>query len=305
MIDHDRLFKELLSTFFLEFIELFFPEVITYLEPNSLQPLDKEIFTDVTAGERYEADLIFKARFRNQDSFFLIHTEHQARTETNFSQRMFRYFARLYEKFAVPVYPVVLFSYDAPQRPEITSHRVEFPDKLVLDFNYSVIQLNRLSWRDFLQQENPIASALMAKMNIASEDRPRVKSECLRLLATLRLNPAKMQLISGFVDTYLRLNVEEEAIFQAEIVRLELVQKEVVMEIVTSWMETGIQQGLQRGRQEQTLALIMRQLTRKIGTVEPELQERIRELPLAELEDLAEALLDFSNAEDLINWLNR
>lgn len=308
MIDHDRLFKELLSTFFLEFLELFFPELITYLEPNSLQPLDKEIFTDVTAGERYEADLIFKARFRNQDSFFLIHTEHQARTEANFSQRMFRYFARLYEKFAVPVYPVVLFSYDAPQRPEQTSHRVEFPDKLVLDFNYSVIQLNRLSWRDFLQQENPIASALMAKMNIAPEDRPRVKSECLRLLATLRLNPAKMQLISGFVDTYLRLNVEEEAIFQAEIVRLELVQQEVVMEIVTSWMETGIQQGLQRGkqegRQEQTLALIMRQLTRKIGTVEPELQQHIRGLSITKLEDLAEALLDFSNTEDLVSWLN-
>lgn len=218
---------------------------------------------------------------------------------------MFRYFARLYEKFAVPVYPVVLFSYDAPQRPEQTFHRVEFPDKLVLDFNYSVIQLNRLSWRDFLQHDNPIASALMAKMNIAPEDRPRVKSECLRLLATLRLNPAKMQLISGFIDTYLRLNVEEEAIFQAEIIRLELVQQEVVMEIVTSWMETGIQRGRQEGKQEQTLALIMRQLTRKIGTVEPEWQERIHGLSLNQLEDLAEALLDFSNAEDLMNWLNK
>jgi hypothetical protein len=27
MVDHDRLFKELFSTFFLEFLELFFPEV--------------------------------------------------------------------------------------------------------------------------------------------------------------------------------------------------------------------------------------------------------------------------------------
>ena len=34
----------------------------------------------------------------------------------------------------------------------------------------------------------------------------RVKLECLRLLATLRLDPARMQLISGFVDTYLRLS---------------------------------------------------------------------------------------------------
>lgn len=32
MIDHDRLFKELLTTFFVEFLELFLPEVVTYVE---------------------------------------------------------------------------------------------------------------------------------------------------------------------------------------------------------------------------------------------------------------------------------
>ena len=56
MIDDDRLFKELLTTFFVEFIDLFLPEVVTYLERDSIEFLDKEVFTDVTAGERYEAD---------------------------------------------------------------------------------------------------------------------------------------------------------------------------------------------------------------------------------------------------------
>ncbi len=31
-IDHDRLFKELISTFFIEFIELFFPQLMDYLD---------------------------------------------------------------------------------------------------------------------------------------------------------------------------------------------------------------------------------------------------------------------------------
>ena len=303
MIDHDRLFKELLSTFFVEFLELFFPEVIAYLEPSSLEPLDKEIFTDVTAGERYEADVIVKARFTGKESFFLIHVENQASPQSEFGQRMFSYFARLSEKFAIPVYPVVIFSYDAPRRPEQNIYRVEFPDKVVLEFNYAVIQLNRLNWRDFLQHENPVASALMAKMNIAPEDRPRVKSECLRLLATLRLDPARMQLISGFIDTYLRLSAEEEEIFRTEIARFEPVEQEVVMQIVTSWMEEGLQRGRLEGRLEGELALIMRQLTRRIGTVEPELHDRIRQLSLTQLEDLAEALLDFSDKGDLVVWL--
>src|SRR5207244_3820635 len=46
-------------------------------------------------------------------------------------------------------------------------------------------------------------SALMAKMRIAPEDRPYVKLQCLRLLATCKLDPARMRLISGFIDTYL------------------------------------------------------------------------------------------------------
>jgi hypothetical protein len=48
----------------------------------------------------------------------------------------------------------------------------------------------------------------------------------------------------------------------------------------------------------------MRLLSRRVGTISPELQERIRQLSLTQLENLAEALLDFSNSEDLVNWLN-
>lgn len=304
MIDHDRLFKELLTTFFFQFIELFFPEVAAYLERDSLTFLDKEIFTDVTAGEQYEADLVAKVRFRGEESFFLIHTEHQSEARGDFSKRMFRYFARLYEKHALPVYPIALFSYDVPQRPESTFHQVDFPDFRVLEFNYRVIQLNRLNWRDFLRYQNPVASALMAKMKIAPEDRRRVKFECLCLMATLRLDKARMKLISGFIDTYLRLTAEEERLLQAEINTIKPSTREVVMEIVTSWELRGIEQGLEQGRQQEA-SLILRQLNRRLGGVSPDLEARIRSLSVDKLEDLGEALLDFSEVADLVNWLDR
>ena len=72
MIDHDRLFKELISNFFMEFIELFLPEVRDYIEAGSVELLDKEVFTDITAGERHEVDLVAKVRFKEQDTFFLV-----------------------------------------------------------------------------------------------------------------------------------------------------------------------------------------------------------------------------------------
>ncbi|MBN3896464.1 MAG: DUF4351 domain-containing protein [Nostoc sp. NOS(2021)] len=66
------------------------------------------------------------------------------------------------------------------------------------------------------------------------------------------------------------------------------------MQIVTSWMRQGIQQG--------ELTLILRLLNRRIGEVNPQLQERIQTLSTAELENLGEALLDFTTAADLEAW---
>lgn len=234
-IDHDRLFKELLSTFFVEFLDLFLPQMANQLNRDSIQFLQQEVFTDVTSGEKKEIDLLVQVRYRDQETCFLIHVENQSYSESEFAKRMFKYFARLHEKYDLPIYPIAVFSFDEPKRAEPEIYQVSFPDLNVLAFQFASIQLNRLNWRDFLEQQNPVAAALMAKMSVAIADRPRVKAECLRVLATLRLDPARMQLISGFVDVYLRLNEGEEEVFQTEIDRMGLVNEARVMEILTSW----------------------------------------------------------------------
>ena len=250
IIDHDRLFKELISTFFIEFLELFIPEIAVDIDKNSIQFLPEEILSDVTAGDKIVIDLLVKVRYKQQDTFFYIHVEAQSYTQPDFAKRMFKYFARLYEKYDLPIFPVVIFSFDEPVRPEPKTHSVSFPNLEVLKFEFASIQLNRISWRDYLTQQNPVAAALMSKMNISPEERPQVKAECLRLLTTLRLDPARMQLISGFVDTYLNLNEAEEQTFQAAISTMGLDEREEYMEITTSWERKGIEKGIQEGTQQ-------------------------------------------------------
>ena len=310
MIDHDRLFKELLSIFFSEFIELFLPDVAGYIERDSISFLNQEIFTNITSGERREVDLLAQVRFRGQETCFLIHVENQSYSQAGFERRMFHYFARLDEKYSLPIYPVVIFSFDTPQRLEPHRYQVEFHDRKVLDFNYVVIQLNRLNWRDFLSSQNPVAAALMAKMKIQPEDRPKVKAECLRLLATLRLNSAKMQLISGFVDTYLRLNEAEEVAFEAELNRMGLSEEEEarVMEIVTSWMEKGIERGFQQGFQQalaREAALVLYLLNDRFPGIPQSVEDEIRRLSIVEIELLGEALFKLASETDLRSWLEQ
>jgi hypothetical protein len=191
MIDHDRIFKELIKTFFVEFLELFFPEIHTDLDVSSIEFLDKQVFTDVTEGEKHEADLVVKARFLRRESFFLFHIEAESQGKeprrSNFKRRMFTYFARLHEDSGLPVYPIAVLSYDSPLAPAESEYRVEFPGFDVLKFNFRVVQLNRLKWRDFLKRDNPVAAALMAKMRMTKQEQRQVKFECLRLMTTLKL----------------------------------------------------------------------------------------------------------------------
>ena len=247
-----------------------------------------------------------------------------------------RAIANTHEAHDLPVYPIALFSHDTPRRPEADTYRVNFPDLAVLEFRYRVVQLNRLQWQDFRERANPVASALMAKMEMQPSERPTVKLACLQALTDLGLNPAQIQLLSGFIDTYLQLDSEEEARFQAELERIAPArQQEEVMQIVTSWMREGIeigrregliegrqegliegrqegliegrQEGLVEGRQEgqkqAAIAFVLRLLDRKFGTIVREVCDRIEKLPFERLEALGEALLEFQEPEDLERWL--
>jgi predicted transposase/invertase (TIGR01784 family) len=50
-------------------------------------------------------------------------------------------------------------------------------------------------------------------------------------------------------------------------------------------------------------ALILRQLTRRIGKLTPEMLQHVQTLSLTQLEALGEALLDFTSVDDLEGWL--
>ncbi len=150
--------------------------------------------------------------------------------------------------------------------------------------------------------QNPVANALMAKMKMKQQERPIVKLECLKQMARLRLNPAQTRMISGFIDSYLRLEGQEEEVFQAELDRIDPSEKEGVMEVVTSWMEKGIEQGIEQGRREEGRSLILRQLNRRVGSLSQVVQAKVEALSLEQLEILGEALLDFTSLADLENW---
>jgi hypothetical protein len=213
---------------------------------------------------------------------------------------MFRYFALEHFKHGVPIYPIALFSDESARREEPDIYRVAFPDLEVLQFRYQVIQLRRLRWHDFATRQNPVASALLPKMGMERSERPTVLLTSLRILAQLGLDAARRRLISGFINTYLRLTDQEQAQFQAELAQLSPQEQEETMELTTTWKE----EGRREGQQAEALSITRRLLTRRFGLLAPELDERISILTLPRLETLIEDLLDFTSMDDLRTWLD-
>ncbi|MBP0011400.1 DUF4351 domain-containing protein, partial [Roseofilum sp. Belize Diploria] len=91
-------------------------------------------------------------------------------------------------------------------------------------------------------------------------------------------------------------------LLRKETMRESVIYQEIHEEGLLEGIQQGIQQGIQRGLQRE-ISLVTRLLTRRVGVLSPELQAQIQALSVETLEDLGEALLDFTGVEDLVSWL--
>jgi len=121
---------------------------------------------------------------------------------------------------------------------------------------------------------------------LALPDTNPYKENTLRLLANLRVVTLRQTDLS---------EDEREDIMNLSTAYLELEQKT---------LQQGELIGEQRGEIKGEQKIIIRQLNRRIGEIQPRLIEQVRKLPVEHLEELADALLDFSTVDDLQQWLN-
>ena len=86
--------------------------------------------------------------------------------------------------------------------------------------------------------------------------------------------------------------------FEKKLIR-QLLSEEIMQESVI--YQDIFQKGEQRGEQR----TVIRQLNRRFVEIDLSLLNRVRMLTVEKLDNLAEALLDFSEIADLVTWLNQ
>ena len=305
-IDHDRLFKELLETFFVEFVELFFPEAYEAMDLEHIRFLQQEVFTDVTRGDKHLVDILVETRLKGKPGIVLVHVENQAKAQSDFAERMYIYFSRLYQEHRCLILPIAVFSYPET-RDEPDQFKLEFAFMPVLDFHFIKLELKKYNWRDYIQSNNPVAAALLSKMGYQKQERVQVKLEFLRMLVHMELDPARMTLLTGFFETYLRLDETEERKLEEEMGKMDEKEASRMIELTTSWEEKGRSKGRIEGKIEGKIEgqaeMLLRLLKKRFKDMPIELENKVRTLSEAKMAQLAEAIFDLKTIEDVRAFL--
>ncbi|SFA56211.1 conserved hypothetical protein (putative transposase or invertase) [Parageobacillus thermantarcticus] len=254
-VDHDRLFKELIQTFFEEFILLFFPDMYEHIDFRHLSFLSEELFTDVTAGEKYRVDLLVETKLKGENGLIIVHIENQSYVQPSLPERMFIYFSRLFEKYRTNIVPIAVFSYDAI-RDEPSSFTLQLPFGNILHFRFFTVELRKQNWRNYIRSDNPIAAALLSKMGYTENERIELKKQFLRMLVRLELDEAKQRLLMGFFETYVKLSDEEEQRLRNEVNQMETKEKEQVLELLISYEQKGKREGAKQKEREMMRKMI-------------------------------------------------
>jgi len=251
------------------------------------EPRDIQILKTELNQEPIRADSVTFLQTANQ----ILHIEFQTLPASTppLPLRMLDYWVRLYRQYNCDIEQVVIFL-------KPTSSEAAFVEQFTTrntSHRYRVIRM----WE---QNPEPLltSSALLPLATLAQTDSPESLLQQIAVQVSMIEETAIQQSISACTQLLAGLVFDTELVrqlFRREDMRESVIYQEILQE--------GKEEGREEGRQSE-LRLVMRQLNRRIGAINSQLQSKVENLSLTQLEDLGEALLDFNSETDLINWLN-
>ena len=280
-------------------MDLFLPNEAALIDFSKIEFLEQEAFTDVAGGKRKAMDLVVRVGLKDgSEEYILVHTEFQSKREPEFAKRMYEYFCQLFLRYKKPIVPIVIFTDDVRWRkPVADTFEIGLGQQVYMHFKYHLIKLKHLDYRQFLKLDNPLAFALMAKMNYKRSQRVRLKADFLRWILGVPINPARQSLLIDFVETYLALNRKEEVEFES------LVQKPEYKEIekmVTTYEKRGIEKGIEKGMLDAKRETLIHLLEKRFGELRKISINKIQRIRSAKrLESLILDVLDAESIEQL------
>ena len=301
--DSDSPWKEVLERYFPEFLRFFFVDVYNDIDwERGYEFLDKElqqVVSDAELGRRLVDKLVKVWRKDGREAWVLIHIEVQGQREVGFSERMYIYNYRIFDKYKRPVASFAVLCDDEPGwRPEEYSYEL-WGSRAGLHFATVKLVEYEQEWERLEQSNNPFAVVVMAHLKSRATkrdvgERLRWKLSLVKMLYQKEYNREDILELFRFIDWVMRLPQELEDRFEAEI---EAFEEEQHMPYVTSIERRAEDKGLQQGKYQGEAALLRRLLARRFGELPEWVESKIDGADTDTLERWGLQLLDAANLE--------
>ncbi len=263
----DNVCKILAEKYPAEFIRWLLP-----VEPQKIKVLKTEL-----SIEPIRADSVTFLQTENR----ILHLEFQtlSKSEPPIPFRMLDYSVRLKRQYKIPVTQVVIFLQE-------TDNEIVFTDKYEDEttiHRYQVIRMWEQDSTAFLNNQ-----ALLPLGTLTQTTSPQ------KLLSQIAQSVARIsdrgtrQNIAAYTEILAGLRFEKNLIRQ--LLSEDIMQESVIFQDIV---------------QKEAFKIINRQLNRRFNQIETSLIERVRELSAEQIENLGEALFDFTDTSDLETWLNQ
>ncbi|MBD2144280.1 DUF2887 domain-containing protein [Sphaerospermopsis sp. FACHB-1194] len=152
-------------------------------------------------------------------------------------------------------------------------------------------------------QQLPVWVGLMVLTTLKESQAP---AAARYLLTRSNQENSSNEMILEMITTIMMYRFENLTLREVQVMLgISLERSRAYQEIKQEGREEGRQEGREEGRQETALNLVIRLLTKRFGELPEEVINNIAKLSLTNLENLGEALLDFTSLQDVQIWLSQ
>lgn len=166
----DQLWKGIIRSIFPDFIRFIHPGIDEFLDLNrGVEFLDKEL-DQVYAAEggknlvNHVDKLVKVFTHKGEEEWILLHFEVQAIYQKDFSQRMFRYFYRLFDKYNRRISAYAIFTESTPKDRD-NIFKIAFLGTN-LSYQFNTYKITEATDKELRANENPFAIVVLAARTV-------------------------------------------------------------------------------------------------------------------------------------------
>ncbi|MEQ8754974.1 MAG: transposase [Coleofasciculus sp. G1-WW12-02] len=249
MSEYDSPWKESISLYFREFLSFFYPQIEEDIDwERGFEFLDTELqqIKRETETGRRDADKLVKVwRRSGEEQWVLVHVEVQSQRQSEFSERMYLYHSRIFDRYRRSVVSLGILGDEQPGWRPSRYERELWGCRAILEF--PVVKLLDYSMDELASSQNPLAAIVQAHLSaqVAGKDVGVGYESKLSLIKSLYERGYKREdIVQLFrlIDWFIALPKREEDRLWQEIQTLEEDRK---MPYITSVERIGIRKGQQ------------------------------------------------------------